>query len=299
MQTVNGIRVDGSTLFNANQVSVRTQSPAEASRYESAMVGLLGQIERNLIGRILLRSLQDSIQGGRSLTIVPWTVRTNAQGGVEGFGLHGQQVSREEQLQRVEAGTTPGHQVLDSNGQQVSHASGAPAVGTGLGTNAVTLFDPQRFSRHLSSQTGGRADEVLFHELIHAHQAMIGRMDSVPTHDRFENQQEFDAVVITDVYIAAKGALMARNTHEFNRGRGVFTAFNPANVLVNSPFHVGTDANHPGRIASARVAQRSQANLFILFARDQHLANAVATQGANIPYNPLRDHLAMPMRRYT
>jgi hypothetical protein len=77
-------------------------------------------------------------------------------------------------------------------------------------------FDPERFTagsqcyRHkelneTAKNRGGRPDEILFHELVHAHRGALRlRNDSAlqPSLRFYTNAEEFLAVVITNVYIS-------------------------------------------------------------------------------------------------
>src|SRR5262249_15888945 len=60
------------------------------------------------------------------------------------------------------------------------------------------------------------ADEVLFHEMIHALRSIQGVRNDVPTEDTvrdYDTEEEFLAIVATNVYISAKGGLKLRADH--------------------------------------------------------------------------------------
>ncbi|MGI8570197.1 MAG: hypothetical protein ACR2KT_14645 [Methylocella sp.] len=90
--------------------------------------------------------------------------------------------------------------------------------GTGTGSDVTIYFTPDIYGK--SGCDGGvygsLADEVLFHEMVHALRQIQGKYNAIPTGDSFsgyKNEEEFLAVVATNVYISAKGSTQLRADH--------------------------------------------------------------------------------------
>jgi hypothetical protein len=85
-------------------------------------------------------------------------------------------------------------------------------VGSGEGTDSTVFFNPGVYRDY-----GGKcfplapafsADEVLLHELVHGMSGLRGRLASTlpgPQGYRYDNLEEFTAVLITNIYISEKG----------------------------------------------------------------------------------------------
>lgn len=91
----------------------------------------------------------------------------------------------------------------------------ADEPGTGVGSDATVFYsadmwdpyqapaDAPKLRAKKASLPGYHADEVLFHELVHATRDMAGL--SCPTEmDRYDNLNEFFAIVITNIYLSEK-----------------------------------------------------------------------------------------------
>ena len=124
--------------------------------------------------------------------------------------------------------------------------------GTGAGANATVFYSADMWEpyqaqagapalrRKKAALPGYRADEVLFHELVHATRDMAGVAcpDEI---DRYDNLNEFFAIVICNIYLSEKksdrlvGALDDNDPHivlrdvdspaflDHSQGRGVWT----------------------------------------------------------------------------
>jgi hypothetical protein len=88
-------------------------------------------------------------------------------------------------------------------------------VGTGLGSGSDLEFSPESWGPSRTScyqgEYGSLPDEVLFHEMIHALRNLQGVRNPWPTEDKdYGNEEEFLAIVATNVYISAKGGTQLR-----------------------------------------------------------------------------------------
>ena len=84
-------------------------------------------------------------------------------------------------------------------------------TGTGKGSDATIKFTPGIYGQagcHPEGTYGSKADEVLFHEMIHALRMMQGKYNAIPLGDRYygyENEEEYLAIIATNVYMSANG----------------------------------------------------------------------------------------------
>jgi hypothetical protein len=95
---------------------------------------------------------------------------------------------------------------------------GADKVAEGGGSDASVYFTPSEWGGGNSACSGPgtrtAADEVLFHEMVHALRDMQGVSNPVPTvNTSYLNEEEFLAIVVTNVYISAKGGTKFRANH--------------------------------------------------------------------------------------
>ena len=91
--------------------------------------------------------------------------------------------------------------------------------GTGKGSSATIFFDADDggcFDNH--TEVSSQYDDILMHELVHALRMAQGLMNYVPTRNhRYDNVEEFIAIVVTSVYISAKGSHRFRADHMGHR----------------------------------------------------------------------------------
>lgn len=94
--------------------------------------------------------------------------------------------------------------------------------GTGLGSDVSIWYTPAQWHEASSTCTtglcgpGSARDEVLLHEVFHGLRIMLGKIDSVPMGDSFNTQEEFFAILVTNVYQAEMGRPLRANHSDFN-----------------------------------------------------------------------------------
>lgn len=93
-------------------------------------------------------------------------------------------------------------------------------IATGDGSNIHIYFSPDAYTKSScdSRGPGSLPDEALLHEMVHALRGMQGKFNQIPMPDRLKdyyNQEEFLAIVVTNVYISAKGGTRLRAGHGF------------------------------------------------------------------------------------
>lgn len=91
------------------------------------------------------------------------------------------------------------------------HSDDIKGTGTGAGTTSVILYDP----RDCDGRPGNCPDELLLHELVHAMRAgrgvyLCARPDGI---DAYDNEEEFFAVLIANIYRAGLHRIPPRANH--------------------------------------------------------------------------------------
>jgi hypothetical protein len=142
---------------------------------------------------------------------------------------------------------------------------GPNRTGTGRGSDAEIYFSPERLR---PGGPGFKADEVLFHEMVHAVRAIHGVSTSTfRMGGGYDNEEEFVAVVVTNVYLSEKKQTALRANH----GRGALR--DPANFL-DSP-----DVPPPGARGLLSIVRLNQPRFF---------ASLAAIEPKEAAFNPLR-----------
>lgn len=88
--------------------------------------------------------------------------------------------------------------------------------GTGAGSSVQIFFSPDKSGSCGGGRYGSLPDEVLFHEMVHALRMMQGKSNHIPTQDnlrRYDNEEEFLAIVVANVYMSANNKKELRADH--------------------------------------------------------------------------------------
>ena len=158
-------------------------------------------------------------------------------------------------------------------------ADGSNLVATGNGASAEIFFSPERLK---SRGPGKKTDEMLFHELVHSVRAIQGvRTSGFKMEGDYDNEEEFAAVVVTNVYLSEKKQTELQQNH----GRDVLK--NPDKFL-DSP-----DVPPPGaRMLLGGFRLRQPAFFASLAVLDRHTA-------AFNPFRQLAEETTRAGRRTT
>lgn len=92
-------------------------------------------------------------------------------------------------------------------------------MGTGKGSGVRVQFSPESWGPRkqdcFQGDFGSLPDEVLLHELVHGLRKMQGKHNPYPTDAKgYDNEEEFLAIVVTNVYMSEKGSLQLRADHD-------------------------------------------------------------------------------------
>jgi hypothetical protein len=111
------------------------------------------------------------------------------------------------------------------------HGNFIIGTGEGTGDDSLVEFSPEAFvsgSQSRPSGPGMDPDEVLFHELVHASRQVVGKMYNLPVTQGYDNQEEYIAIVLCNIYIReSHNAAALRGDH------GQATLNDPEHFLDN------------------------------------------------------------------
>jgi hypothetical protein len=214
---------------------------AEARLYVQKVNECLTWIDLTKSGRILLRSIK---LHGRPVEVRPYTKSNcNAEGGGE-----------------------------------VVHGS----------LRGYANFSPSTFSLHgacpanaTKQNSGLFRDEILYHELVHVFRNVSSRWSRARLLGglyRYDNSEEFLAVVLTNIYIADPSNRIKTSLRADHKD------FSPQAPAFSGRFGIFS-------------AGQQVAGLVKRFIADNHgYATRIANDLADVPFNPIRDYLADPGR---
>jgi hypothetical protein len=107
---------------------------------------------------------------------------------------------------------------------------GEKSRGTGIGADGLIAFSPEVFDPNNPSRPnipGWDADEILYHELVHASRVLrgaeldtrvIASWSGQSNNDSWANEKEYLAIIITDMYMSEKGKTSLRVRHDLPPG---------------------------------------------------------------------------------
>ena len=163
---------------------------ADRDIYQKEVIDIIRvQIAARLTGTKLLDELQAT---GQRLVIVPFHgKRQNADAGSSGRIGDINATARGVPVDyRVESRT------LDPR---------ALSIGTGHGATSTIHFSPDMWPGTDKDHPGYLPDEVLCHEMVHSSRIMRGVADSKPVNAAYDDQEEYIAIVVANMYLAEKG----------------------------------------------------------------------------------------------
>ena len=153
--------------------------------YENAVLALLHSIVGSHVGRVVINAIAHR-HGWDSMLIVP-----------HGKGDHANKAIMLDSQGGRHKGVVD--YWTDSNNKR-HHVNG-----TGAGSSAVIHFSPHS-SHHGQSchAAGSQADEILIHEAFHGLRQLLGMMHKRPVGDKYDDEEEFFAKLIENIYISEK-----------------------------------------------------------------------------------------------
>lgn len=104
-----------------------------------------------------------------------------------------------------------------TKGCAFAKAYGKDWVGTGGGADDIIHYTPQMWEPEGQPRIQGpgtRADELLFHELVHSTRNMRGLTCQKPMNGDYDDTEEYIAVAVTNIYLSEKGRAL-RGSHKW------------------------------------------------------------------------------------
>jgi hypothetical protein len=190
------------------------------SSYRDETSQLLASIEANSVGQVIISSIRRS---GKDLTIQPYLdqdcdARTTGNDPRAGApkGVGGTEDTKAPWFRGD--GDNAATRGFDERNDVFKDRAGRLQRATGGGTDVTLKFSPSTWAPGEHACYGGhygsQPDEVLLHELVHASRYMHGLLNAIPTEDNslrgYDNEEEFVAIVTTNVYISSKGGTQLR-----------------------------------------------------------------------------------------
>jgi hypothetical protein len=152
-----------------------------------------------------------------------------------------------------------------------------PVLGTGKGSGAEIHYTDGMYkaggccSLPGPGNVGNNADEVLLHEIVHALRTMQGKRNPVPTEGtarKYDTEEEFIAILVTNIYMSEKHATAFRADHQ---------GYNALKPPLDTPAGFLGDPQH------LRMLKKMAGEAPGLFADLQNVSTAV--------FNPVREYL--------
>jgi hypothetical protein len=107
-----------------------------------------------------------------------------------------------------------GMTILDTAGNKALHQK-QPLYGTGKGTDIRVDYTPGLWGTHSKVHGPGTGpDEVLLHELVHASRQIGGVARSRAVGGKYDNEEEFIAIMIDNIYLSEKNQTQLRAHHD-------------------------------------------------------------------------------------
>ncbi len=194
------------------------------TNYKTSIDLLLKTISENPVGGVILGAIADhrkhvalSLYATFSVTIRPYDKGKAAVYGEKNAGA--QASDAKGSAPKGVSGRGPGYwyagksdnpRTFDDERYTLMLVSAGEA--TGSGSNSTIMFSPEAYSQ--SSRPFDKPDVVLLHELVHSLRHIQGLRNPVPTKEKvWDNEEEYLAVVVEDVYQSAQGINHLRRGH--------------------------------------------------------------------------------------
>jgi hypothetical protein len=190
--------------------------------FERSVTDVLATIRRNPVGDIIASSIENI--KNRNITIVPWDAGKAAVYGECNATAHADNIrdaapEGASGLLVGDSGWYAGHDdnrmtLADERYDRMPYG----LKGTGDGSDVHINFTPDTRGRGGCGGGfyGSLPDEVLLHEMVHALRHMQGKSNPIPTEDalrKYDNEEEFLAIVVSNVYMSAKNKTQLRADH--------------------------------------------------------------------------------------
>ncbi|SRR5579871_1508324 len=192
--------------------------------YQDSIKPLLKAIETNAVGKVILRAIENTGKD-KVLTIGPYTKGNDAIGYCNALTTARDPAAAYPKGVRPDPNVTApairgafigrDDDLFTRDRDERYDQQPAGFIGTGAGSSADIEFSPENWGASPKSCYAGfpaaLPDEVLFHEIVHGLRDLQGVRNPWPTEDKdYGNDEEYLAIVTTNVYISAKPSTQLR-----------------------------------------------------------------------------------------
>jgi hypothetical protein len=192
-------------------------SPIGPLDYRRSVEEQLKKIQSNPVGKVIVKGITD---GGRAVFISPYTdtSKPNADSTQKNINAAAPEGVSGSPKYRTDHGVWyKGEPAKTSKDERYNRWPVAAGMGTGEGSNVNIRFSVGTVP---VGGPGAQPDEVLCHELVHALRMTQGKFNPIPTDDnirKYDSEEEFLAVVTTNVYMSANAKMEFRADHTGNK----------------------------------------------------------------------------------
>lgn len=184
--------------------------------YRQQTYSVFASVESNPVGHIIITSIRNT---GKDLTFEPYA-DNDCQATTTALDYKG---SAPKGVGGGPASNAPWYRGHDDNPmtREDERYDSLKERGTGEGSDVRMNYSPSTWGEGpkacFSGDYASKADEILLHEMVHALRHMQGKSNAIPTEDNslwgYGNEEEWLAIVTTNVYISAKGGTRFRANH--------------------------------------------------------------------------------------
>jgi hypothetical protein len=187
-----------------------------AQQHQEKVTALLTLIDSFPSGKAVLAELGST---GHSVRIMPYWHYFRTMPGGEYFNSTPIPVKPGESMSYLADGTARDNKGAYERNAPIRDDNNDPmpseGKGTGAGADVVLFFSAETWTSKAASEGPGfKADEVLFHELVHITRMIRGRLTRTTVDGGgYGNIEEYFATVITNVYLSDKGETRLRGLY--------------------------------------------------------------------------------------
>jgi hypothetical protein len=186
--------------------------------YNVGVTAQLDEIAKHRTGRAILNAIQKKTL---EVVIVPWPDKDEPGASTRATDIRADGPPGQTRLTCQRGGA--GQPFLDDQGKPVVFKD----VKDGGGGSGSTIFYSPEESKRIRG-AGNDPDEVLFHELCHSLRNLTGLARCEAVGERFDDIEEFWAILITNIYRSECGRSGLRGDHSVDKCPGS----KPGNVTI-------------------------------------------------------------------
>jgi Effector protein len=238
-------------------------------KYKQRVTDAFSPIAGSPTGRALLDEI--AANAGHSVHIIPYWHNVSSTGYFNSMTVP---VPDTETLSNLIDGFKSDWPDSFARGTTIPAGPAKGGTGTGKGADVVIFNSPEMSdprTRGRPSVPGVEPDEVLFHELVHASRQLRGVQTLSPVSGGYDNEEEYMAIIITDLYLSEKGKPLrlghggaGRTGHEVTLGRKTYIVYDPGpknSYLMKEPdkFYENADGvEHVAPQVNAALVQHAK-----------------------------------------